>query len=285
MATSSDYIEIGGSVVIETLFMVIKLMKSPFPGVDPYLEPFWGDIHTRLIVYISDQLDEQLPSGLQARVEESVSVDAEDLSRWVYPDVKIQEVPSSVAVATQAATATLAVAEPLLIPVPNEPLTHRHIEIVDLNSGNRVVTAIELLSPANKLDEGARKAYRRKQFEYIAGLVNLIEIDLIHSGEFIVSVPKQHLKERLRSSPLVCIRRVLRPDIAEIVVMPFDQPVPAFRIPLRPSDADVVLNLQPLLEECYRRGRYASSIDYSQPPSPPLPKPWDQWAADFLKHK
>ena len=113
----------------------------------------------------------------------------------------------------------------------------------------------------------------------------MIEIDFIRSGEFIVSVPKLHLIERLRSSPLVCIRRVLCPDIAEIVVMPFDQPVPAFRIPLRPTDADVVLNLQPLLEECYRRGRYAGSIDYSQPPSPPLPKPWDQWAADFLKHK
>ena len=26
-------------------------MKSPFPGMDPYLEVRWGDLHTRLIVY------------------------------------------------------------------------------------------------------------------------------------------------------------------------------------------------------------------------------------------
>ena len=31
-------------------------MPSPFPGMDPYLEAHWGDVHTRLIVYGSDYL-------------------------------------------------------------------------------------------------------------------------------------------------------------------------------------------------------------------------------------
>ena len=43
-------------------------MKSPFPGMDPYLESYWGDVHTRLMVYASNQINAQLPDELQARV-------------------------------------------------------------------------------------------------------------------------------------------------------------------------------------------------------------------------
>ncbi len=41
-------------------------MHSPFPGMDPYLEPFWGDVHQRLIVYSSDVLQKLLPGDLRA---------------------------------------------------------------------------------------------------------------------------------------------------------------------------------------------------------------------------
>jgi hypothetical protein len=34
-------------------------MKSPFPGMDPYLEQFWRDVHASLIIYSRDQLDLQ----------------------------------------------------------------------------------------------------------------------------------------------------------------------------------------------------------------------------------
>jgi len=29
-------------------------MASPFPGMDPYLEQFWRDVHARLIIYAAD---------------------------------------------------------------------------------------------------------------------------------------------------------------------------------------------------------------------------------------
>jgi hypothetical protein len=35
-------------------------MKSPFPGMDPYLEQNWGEVHTSLIVYARNQLNSQL---------------------------------------------------------------------------------------------------------------------------------------------------------------------------------------------------------------------------------
>ena len=262
-------------------------MTSPFPGVDPYLEEHWGDIHTRLMVYISDQINEQLPNGLQARVEESVCVDLEELSRWIYPDVRVIEQPESTFAASAAVAVDVAeavVAEPTIISLPSEQITERHIEIVDLKSGNRVVTAIELLSPANKKEESGRQAYRRKQFEYIAGRVNLVEIDLIRSGRVILAIPEGRLREDLKTPYLICVRRVQRPDEAEIIHFPLDQPVPNFRIPLRSTDADIVLQLQPLLDDCYRRGRYAS-IDYSQPPRPSFSPPEDAWADELLRAK
>ncbi|MEZ6153739.1 MAG: DUF4058 family protein [Pirellulaceae bacterium] len=261
-------------------------MKSPFPGVDPYLEQHWGDIHTSLMVYIRDQITEQLPSDLQARVEESVSVDEDEALRWIYPDVKVIEQPKSSS-SSAVAIAEATVAEPLIIPVPSELPTQRHIEIVDRSSGNRVVTAIELLSPVNKEDGLGRQAYRRKQLDYIAAGVNLVEIDFIRAGTFVVAAPQTGIPLAKRTPYVVCIRRVQRPDEAEIIAVAIDKPVPNFRIPLRPTDGDIVLQLQPLLDDCYRRGRYAS-IDYSQPPRPPLDERATIWANQLLcdlKHR
>ena len=41
-------------------------MKSPFPGMDPYLERHWGDVHQALVTYIRDQLQASLPDDLRA---------------------------------------------------------------------------------------------------------------------------------------------------------------------------------------------------------------------------
>ena len=259
-------------------------MKSPFPGVDPYLEQHWGDIHTSLMVYIRDQINDQLPRDLQARVEESVCIDLDEPPRWFYPDVTVIELsamPSSSSVAVSVAVADAVVANPTIIPVTSEHPTQRHIEIVDLNSGNRVVTSIELLSPANKQEGSGRIAYRRKQREYIEAGVNLVEIDFIRSGTFIVAAPEGGIPWQARTPYIVCIRRAYRPDQAEIISVAFDQAVPNFRIPLRHTDADIVLRLQPLLDDCYRRGRYAS-IDYSQPPRPKLDDKAAEWASGLI---
>ena len=36
-------------------------MPSPFPGMDPYLEQHWGDVHTSLVIYARNQLQKVLP--------------------------------------------------------------------------------------------------------------------------------------------------------------------------------------------------------------------------------
>lgn len=94
-----------------------------------------------------------------------------------------------------------------MIALPDEYPPQRHIEIIDPNSGNRVVTAIELLSPANKCTRADRRAYREKQREYIQGGVNLVEIDLIREGSFIVAIPEGLVPRECRAPYIICVRR------------------------------------------------------------------------------
>lgn len=93
-------------------------MPSPFPGMDPYLERYSGDVHAKLIVYACDQISEELPEDLHARVEETAGIDVEaGESRWIYPDVQVVEEPATPAYATPAAGG-VAVSEPRVIVVP-----------------------------------------------------------------------------------------------------------------------------------------------------------------------
>ena len=48
-------------------------MKSPFPGMDPYIERYWHEVHHRLITYAGDELQVRLPPHLSARIEERVA--------------------------------------------------------------------------------------------------------------------------------------------------------------------------------------------------------------------
>lgn len=138
-------------------------MRSPFPGMDPYLEAHWGDVHARLIVYASNQLNAQLPDDLQARVEESLAVlQADEPARTLYPDVSVVEESGVLTehATAETAVATRDVARPYVVPL-DEPTTLRHLEIVAPRDGNRLVTAIEVLSPANKVGSTGQLIYIR----------------------------------------------------------------------------------------------------------------------------
>src|SRR5579862_1082884 len=119
-------------------------MASPFPGMDPYLEAHWRDVHARLIIYASDALQGVLPGGLRARVEESVLLETPTGlgDHPLFPDVRVVEYTSKRGQDIQPAGG-IAVAEPLLVEIETDPATETFLEIIDRESGNRVVTVIE----------------------------------------------------------------------------------------------------------------------------------------------
>jgi len=260
-------------------------MKSPFPGMDPYLETHWGDVHTTLMVYARNQLNAELPDNLQARVEEGLAVTADDeASRTIYPDVSVVEDADASKGNADAATAVAAVAEPYVVTLEDEPQTLRHLEIVDASDGGRVITVIEILSPANKVGSTGQLKYIRKQRQYIDAGVNLVEVDLVRAGNFVLAIPEDRLPSACRTPYLICIRRATRKEQAELYPVALRQPLPNIPIPLRPTDKDVVLRLQPLLDDCYRDGRY-HRINYRVDPVPRLGESDSRWTESILREQ
>lgn len=236
------------------------MKKSPFPGMDPYLESRWPEVHARLIVYAANEMNRALPNDLQASIEESLAVYAEnEESRGIRPDLHVQEDFGITDFSTpESATA---VAEPVV--VKRAPHPQRHVEIVGRDG--RVITAIEFVSPWNKVGSRAREQYTRKQLDYMAAGINLVEIDLVRQGKYVLAsalsdVPPQH-----RTPYMICVFRDIYPDQFEIYPAPLQQSLPTISIPLRPDEPDVALPLQKLLDDCYRDGRYYR-INYRVPP-------------------
>jgi len=81
---------------------------------------------------------------------------------------------------------------------------------------------------------------------------------------------------------IACVRRA---DSSQAEIYPINlwQRLPAIRIPLRPSDVDVVLDLQKLIEMSYVNGSYGDDIDYRAEPVPPLSADDQAWADALLK--
>src|SRR5262247_2400043 len=96
-------------------------MPSPFPGMDPYLEAHWRDIHARLVIYACDALQAVLPGALRARVEESVVLETPMglADHALFPDVRVVEYALKRGVKKRpkdgAGEASVAVAEPVVI--------------------------------------------------------------------------------------------------------------------------------------------------------------------------
>lgn len=259
-------------------------MKSPFPGMDPYLEQHWLDVHHGLVIYSRDQLQLRLPGQLRARVEERVFVETEEGEyRAVHPDVRVVEYPRGPGEAATA-EAGVAVDEPLVLHLDDEPTRQGYLEIVDVASGNRVVTVIEFLSPTNKVPGEGQDLYLRKQREVLAARASLVEIDLTRSGRRVLSVPPERIPPSYRATYQAIVRRAWQPNRAEVYRMPLDRALPKVRVPLRETDADVPLELQALIDLCYANGRY-DDLDYKADPNPPLAPQDAAWADAWLRGK
>ncbi len=171
-------------------------------------------------------------------------------------------------------------AEPLEVPFL-EPETQGYIEIVETRPERRVITVLEVLSPSNKYAGHGRELYRQKQHDLMEGCISLVEIDLLRAGPHVLQVPLGRMPLPYRTPYKVCVHRGWKAS-AEIYRAPLRERLPVIRVPLRQSDADVPLDLQALIAQVYRHGRY-DDIDYTVPPVPPLDAADAAWADELLR--
>jgi hypothetical protein len=262
-------------------------IRSPFPGMDPWLELFWEDVHQRALTYAADLLQEQLPSGLRARLQERVFVETPlERLREIAPDVRVVEHPRLPRVRSAGVPAgdAIAVAEPVFLALDDDPVVEGEIEIVDTRSGSRLVTAIELLSRSNKRRGAGMEKYLQKQAEVVAAGANLVEIDLLRAGTRVMLCPRENIPPELRTIYQACVYRSSKPRGYYIYPVPLRARLPVIRIPLREGDDDATLDLQALIDKSYRNAGY-DFIDYTTDPVPPLESDDAAWADALLRQQ
>jgi hypothetical protein len=252
-------------------------MNSPFPGTDPYLERYWPAVHTQLVASAARMLNLSLPPDLVARPEERLAVtsptDFEPV-RTIVADAAVLER------STVFSGGSTAIVAPFELVAEFEAVTERYIKI--LAEGDRLITVIEFVSPANKTGEGLEK-YLKKRNELLDGNVHVVEIDLVRRGNWRELLKPHDCPADAVAEYRGVIRLAGQRNTARLFPWSLRTALPPIPIPLRMKDAPLNLDIQQLLKELYSGDRYGSTIDYSIPPRPPLAPETDEWASLLLR--
>jgi len=251
------------------------VMRSFFPGMDPYLEDpgGWTGVHDGLIARLRTELNRQLGHAFVADAGTSVYVVAADEQRWVFPDVYVIETRREEHARRGARRAAPV---RVLLNVP-ETVAQPHILIRDRET-RRVVTVIEVLSPINKAPPAtrARQDFLNKRHDAMASTTNWVEIDLLRAGV-------RPTEARGMGTYYVLTKRAGEPT-AGIWPIALREELPRIGVPIRTDVDDVEVGLQSVFDQVYSEGRYADLIDYSQPPPAPALSGDDAlWVAEQME--
>lgn len=224
-------------------------MPSPFPGMDPYLEDdaLWPSFHHQLVMCLYQILLPGLVDRYRARVGQR----------------------------------HYATEQALFTSVVREEHHEDYIEIRQRNDG-RLVTLIDVVSPANKTTAAGRAAYLEKRNEGRQANANLVELDLVLQGQPTLEYSREGLPEW---DYAVTVTRSTQPERYEIWTATLQKPLPRFRLPLASDDRDTVLDLRTAFTRCYDQGGFAARIDYAKPPPPSLPAEDLRWLEDLLRQQ
>jgi hypothetical protein len=257
------------------------VMSMIFPGMDPYLEDpqVWPDVHASFIVYLREYLRPLLRPRYVIAIESRVFVEGPDMDHPIIPDAWVRptrtEMPHDALAMLEADPAVEVQVDPLEV-------EETYVTIRDRQSGQRVVTVIEIVSPTNKYAGPGRVSYVAKQTEVRRSTAHLVEIDLLRSGPHVVAVPEWAAHRHGPYDYLVCVNPAegLR-DRFHLYPRRVRERLPRIRLPLAAPDPDIVLDVQAVLAHTYEAGGYIERLNYAAACVPPL-SPEEQAWADVL---
>jgi hypothetical protein len=260
--------------------------------MDPYIESrgLWGDFHSGLIAEIHRRLAEAAPQRYFVRTAERsyyVLVESEGKAdRPFVPDVKLTNpVSGKKPKKKQGGVALAELSAPsqsrMLRAFIAEEHREKFVEIYEDDPELRLVTTIEVLSPSNKRPGTAGwDQYQSKRQSALLGGVNLVEIDLLRGGR------RPPMLDPWPDSPYtLLVGRANENYRCRVWPAHYQQPLPIIPVPLTKPDADIPLDLQPMIEAIYERSRYARSIDYRKPLDPPLNAEETTWLEGRLRQR
>jgi hypothetical protein len=250
--------------------------------MNPWMEApeLWPGVHASLISEIRVQLNAVMPSRYFADVEERVYLcDADDpFIRLIVPDIVVCEPSATRQIENQSAT-TATITPSLQAQLLDPEIRERRIVLQSVEDQS-VVTVIEILSPANKLQGSAgRSSYLAKRRNVLASETHFIEIDLLRAGSR--TEPSWGIA---RSDYLVWLSRSQDRFLFDYWPTPLESPLPTIPVPLLPGDPDVPLDLQAILHDVYDHSGYVRRLNYAQPaPPPPIADSRMEWLKGFLQ--
>ncbi len=244
--------------------------------MDPYLEhpALWADVHNSLIAGIRDDLAPRVAPRYYVSLESRVYLlKPDDLVLVGRPDLSVVS-ELAVETATPLSQPGVAVLE-VDVPMQDE-VEDTFLEVHEVKSG-KLVTGLEILSPANKQGKG-RTTYEEKRQDYFRTRTNLVEIDLLRAGE-----PMPVVGRPVGSDYRILVSRGPRRPHAQLYAFGVRGAIPSFALPLAPGDEEPVVELNAVLHGVYHRARFDLRLEYSRPPVPPLSEADAAWARELIE--
>lgn len=234
------------------------------------------------MVAIADALTPQLLPKYQVDIEKRIyEVLSSDLSLIGRSDVSIQDRRDAQTnldtnLATHS-TSTVPTAQPLRVSIPiREEMRETYLEVREVAT-QRVITTLEILSPANKKGQGRQK-YEEKRQRVFTSQTHLVEIDLLREGS-----PLPVLGTSAHSHYRILVSRADQRPIADLYLFNVQDAIPVFSLPLQFDDPEPFVDLKPLLDNVYMRSGYDYFIDYSLAPIPAFSSSDNTWLDSLLK--
>ncbi|MBI3177091.1 MAG: DUF4058 family protein [Chloroflexi bacterium] len=261
-------------------------MPSPFPGMDPYIEQpaVWPDFHSDLAGEIRARLNPHLRPRYFATTEITIIYENAVTGKRHQgrPDVGVHSLKETQLAYEAAPAAGIGAPEPVESRVvPDDPLKFYSVEIRTA-SERKLVTSIEILSPANKQrGHDAFEIYERKRRGILVSETHFIEIDLLRGGE------RPQLVDPVPPAPYyITLSRAERRPKVMVWPVQLRNRLPVIPVPLREPDPDVPLDLGAVVAAVYERGAYDIQLDYNRPPPPPPLSAEEQtWVEMILKRE
>jgi len=251
-------------------------MPSPFPGMNPYLEwpGLWPDFHGGYIHRLRAQLAPKVRPKYFVRVQENVYLhELPEVSARLLAVADLEVGTRPPAPTPGGGPAAVAAPATIEFPVQVEEIRVPHLEVIDRH-GDRVVTVLELLSPANKYAGPDRDQYLAKRLELLRAGVNFVELDLLRGGP-------RTLRPLPPGDYYALVARVAEWPRAGVWPVRLRDPLPTIPVPLRPGEGEPTLDLQAALHAQYDEAVYEEYI-YARSPEPALSAEDAAWAAGLI---
>ncbi len=251
-------------------------MKTPFPGMDPYLEhrALWPDVYTHLIATLADTLTSLIAPDYDVKVESRTYIGEQNNTQHARRPGKhaLAPVGSLPLPTTFQSSATTVMEIDVLI---GEKFSQRYLAIYNTRT-DELITAIELLSPDHKSDPQEQAAYLSRRERWVLASTNFVEIDLLRAGE------PMPIRQTVESDYRILVNRGWKRNKASLYAFNLPAAIPAFPLPLQRHEAEPLIPLNDVVHDLYSRARFDLRIDYSELPPPPLTEEQVRWVRNIL---